>query len=134
MEFNVDVTGRTAGFTDLADATQMNALTGFDPGRDVNVEGCPSTDPTVSGAGRAGGSDDGSVAAARATRSRRDDVAQQAAHLSLHRATSATHITAGRARAWRTTRSLAGIAQHSGIDLDLAIVPKDDVNEFDVDT
>jgi hypothetical protein len=52
--------------------------------------------------------------------------------LSLHRATSATHITARRVGAGRTTRSLTRVAHNGGVNLDFTIVPENHVNELDV--
>ena len=98
MKFDVHVARRTAGFSDLADATQMNTLPSFDAGRDVNVKCCAGPNASVPRARWAGRRDDGSVSSTRTARGGRDNVAQQTADLTLNRATTATHVAARRVR------------------------------------
>jgi hypothetical protein len=133
MKFNVDVARRTAGFADLTDTAQVNALSRFDTGRDVNVECCAGPNASVSGTRRAGSRNDGSVSTARPTRSRCNDVPQKAANLTLDRPAPATHITARRVGTGRTTRSLTRVAHDGGVNLDFSVIAENHVNEFDVD-
>jgi hypothetical protein len=84
MEFDIYVSGRATRFADFTDATQVNALPRLDTGGDVNIEGRPSADTTVSRTGRARCCNYRSVPSTRATRSCRDDVSQQTANLALH--------------------------------------------------
>jgi hypothetical protein len=78
-------------------------------------------------AGRARIRDRGAVALARGAGLRRDDVAEQAPHRALHLTGSVADVAGHRLGARLAARSLARLAEHGRVDLEVAVGTEHDV-------
>src|SRR5690606_12327239 len=77
--------------------------------------------------------DHGAVPAARTAWVRGHDVAEQAADGTLHLTGSVADVARDRRGARLAARALAGLAQHRGVHLDVALRAEDDLVEIDFD-
>src|SRR5690606_2383567 len=112
---------RAAGGADLARAGQLQTQTRLDACRDVDRHGPARAHATLALACGARVGDDGAVSLAAAARLRRHHVAQQAPYGALHMPRAAADVARHRLRAGLTARPLAGLAQHGGVDLQIAV-------------
>ncbi len=132
-DLDVQVAGGAAAGADLALARQVDAHAVGDPLRHLDLQAPTGADPALAGALGARVRDDVAVAAALRAGAVGDDLAEERALHGLHLAAPLAHIAGRDAGARGRAGPLAGLAQHGGVDLQLADAAEGRLGEVDVD-
>src|SRR5690606_9275213 len=109
---------------------QLQAQARLDASGDVETHGAARPHAALTVARRAGVLDARAVPLTGSAGLLRHDVSEQAAHLTLHVPRAAAHIARHGLRAGLRHAAVARLAQHRGVDLDVAVRAEDDVSQL----
>ena len=133
LDLEVEVAFGATGGADLTLGRHLQSQPGVDASGDVDGDVAAGANAALSLAGGAGVGDDRAVAAAGAAGARGHHVAEQAANGTLDLAGSTADVARHRVGAGCRARPLAGLAEHSSVDFEVALGTEDDLLEVDLD-
>ena len=133
VDLDVQVTRGAAAGADLALLAELHPRSVVDPGRDLHGQRPPGADPAFTGALAARVRDHRAEAAAGRARPQGADLAEERALHMGHLALPVAGLARHRVRARRGALAVAGRADHSGVDLDLAGDPERRLRQVDLE-